>query len=96
MSLALEAERLLKNIYISKKEIKEKLKTDGHYVPPTILFRFHGYIECKIRNKPLNQKCLEEPGKSISLFDLYFKYNTPLHLVHDVFYDFMLVDRHRH
>ena len=72
MSLALEAERLLKNIYVSKKEVKEQLKKEGKYIAPTILFRFHGYIECKIREKPVNLEVLEEGGKTVSLFDLFF------------------------
>jgi hypothetical protein len=47
----------------------------------------------KIRDKPIRLSSLDSAGKTVSLFDLFFTYSTPLHLVHDVFYDFMMLDK---
>lgn len=94
MTLALEAERVLKNTVVSKKLVRESIREDGHFRPPSVFFRYYGYIELRIRDKPVRLQALEEsPGKNVSLFDLFFPYSTPLHIVHDVFYDFMLFSK---
>jgi len=60
ITFALEAERILKNIYINKKLVKEEIKKNGKYKPPGIFFRYYGYIYFKIRDMPINYLKLED------------------------------------
>ncbi len=40
ISLALEAERALKNIFIKKEVVKQEIKEKGNFRCPEIMFRF--------------------------------------------------------
>jgi len=41
-TVALEAERLFKNTFVKVSNVMEKLKSEGVYEPPAIVFTFHG------------------------------------------------------
>lgn len=49
MTMALEAERCLHNIYVNRKDLLKSLQEKGKYDPPGIFFRFYGFNYLKIR-----------------------------------------------
>ena len=51
LSFAIEAELVLKNIYVKTDDVVEKLKSDGHFEAPGIFFVFYSYTYFKIRQK---------------------------------------------
>jgi hypothetical protein len=53
ISLSLEAERCLQNIYIKVKDVADEIERTGKYTPPKIFFKFYGYLMFDIREKPL-------------------------------------------
>lgn len=44
ITLSLEAERCLQNIYISVRQVADEIEKTGKYNPPKIFFRFYGYV----------------------------------------------------
>lgn len=44
LTLSLEAERALHNIYVSVDDVLKEVKQKGKYTPPKVFFKFHGYI----------------------------------------------------
>ena len=60
----------------------EDLKEKGYYDPPVVCMRFWGFIMIKIRRKPIvAENLLESMQKKedyISLFDLFWRYSTPI------------------
>ena len=59
-----------------------ELKEKGIYEPPVVNMRFWGFIMIKIRRKPIiAENLLEGMNRKedyISLFDLFFRYSTPI------------------
>ena len=84
ITLSLEAERCLHNIYVSKEHLLEELNTKGYFECPGVFFRFYGFIFFKLRPKKLNLENYKGE-KWISLFDLYFKYYSPAYYYADYF-----------
>jgi hypothetical protein len=98
LTISLEAERVLKHVYIDIEKLVNILETKGHYEPPGIVMRYWGPIYFKIRgNLPMKTGWVEEYKKSgkryVSLFDLYFNYSSALPYTHPKFYDFFVVNR---
>ena len=44
MTLSLEAERMLQNIYVPVDDVLAEIKETGKFIPPKVLFRFYGFI----------------------------------------------------
>lgn len=44
MTLSLEAERALQNIYVRVRDVIAEVKKTGTYKPPQVFIRFHGYV----------------------------------------------------
>lgn len=44
MTLNLEAERALHNIYVKVKDLINEIEKNGKYTPPQIFIKFHGYV----------------------------------------------------
>lgn len=44
MTLSLEAERALQNIYVRVRDVISEVNKTGTYKPPQIFLRFHGYV----------------------------------------------------
>jgi hypothetical protein len=78
MTLSLEAERMLQNIYVNVDDLLMEIKEKGKFTPPKVLFRFFGYIMFELREKPFSTLQNYRNTKYISLFDLYFDYYTPI------------------
>ena len=74
--------------------MQKSLQETGFYEPPGAFFRFYGFIYIKIRNKPIIAENLEEHIKNnqnyISVFDLFFRYTTPILLANDEYYEIPL------
>ena len=78
LSLSLEAERALQNVYIKVDDILEEIEEKGKYTPPKVMFKFKGYIMAEIRDKPFSTLQCFRNTKYISLFDLYFDFYSPV------------------
>jgi hypothetical protein len=91
LTLALEAERSLKYVNVKISDVLKSLKEKGTYEPPGVFFRFYGYIFFKIRRKPINVENLKaymDAGEEyIPLFDLFFKYHTPILVANPEYYE---------
>lgn len=70
------------------------MKETGWYEPPGAFFRYYGYIYVRIRRKPIIAEnllaALQNGEKTISLFDLYFRYSTPILIANDEYYEIPL------
>lgn len=92
VTLALEAERVLKNVYVDITQVKKEIETKGYYDPPGVFFRFNGSIYFKIRkSKPLNPNALGKK-KMVSLFELYFDLSSPIPYRHPLYKDLKVQD----
>lgn len=78
MTLALEAERCLHNIYINVDDLLLEIKEKGKYTPPKIFFKYYGYIMFELREKTFSTLQNYRNTKYISLFDLYFDFYSPI------------------
>lgn len=86
--MALEAERCLHSIYVNRNDVLKELKEKGRYDPPGVFFRYYGFNYFKIREgMPLNLSNYN--GEMwISLFDLFFKYYSPLFVKKSDYYEY--------
>ena len=92
VTLALEAERVLKNVFVDVTQVKKEIETKGFYDPPGVFFRFNGSIYFKIRkSKPLNPNALAKK-KMVSLFELYFDLSSPIPYRHPLYKDLKVQD----
>jgi hypothetical protein len=89
MTLSLEAERALHNIYVKVGDVIKEIKTKGKYTPPQVFIKFHGYIMVEIREKPMTLTTYRNTNY-ISLFELYFDYYSPIYLKHDNFSHYLV------
>lgn len=78
LTLSLEAERALQNIYVKVDDVLAETKEKGKYTPPSVFFKFQGYLMFQLRDKPFSSLQGFRNTKYISLFDLYFDYYTPI------------------
>lgn len=95
ITLSLECERTLQNIYIDVQTLKNILKKKGHYEPPAVIIKYYGSILFKLRaNMPMKTGWIEDYEKNnrkyVSLYDLYFDYHSNLPYIHPLFYDFFV------
>jgi hypothetical protein len=44
LTLSLEAERALQNIYIKVKDVITEINEKGKFTPPQVFLRFHGFV----------------------------------------------------
>lgn len=49
LSIALEAEKRFKSIYVDTNEVRRQIEEKGFYDPPGVMFRFKGPLYVKIR-----------------------------------------------
>lgn len=49
LSIALEAEKRFKSVYVSTNDIRKQIEEKGYYDPPGVMFRFKGPLYIKIR-----------------------------------------------
>jgi hypothetical protein len=89
MTLSLEAERALHNIYVKVSDVISEIKTKGKFTPPQVFIKFHGYIMVEIREKPMTLSTYRNTDY-ISLFELYFDYYSPIYLKHDNFCHYLV------
>ncbi|CAD8090571.1 unnamed protein product [Paramecium sonneborni] len=87
---AIEAERCLQNIFVPVEEVLNQIEKNGEYTPPGIFMQFYGYIYFKIRHKPVIIENLIKSKQYISLFDLYFHYQTPIPYYYDTLNEFQI------
>jgi len=91
LTYALEVERSFKNVHVKIDDVMESLKNTGTFEPPGVFFRYYGYIYAKLRRKPIIaenlQQSIKNGDKTISVFDLFFKYSTPILVANDEFYE---------
>eukprot|EP01017_Pseudomicrothorax_dubius_P036207 TRINITY_DN5164_c0_g2_i1.p1 TRINITY_DN5164_c0_g2~~TRINITY_DN5164_c0_g2_i1.p1 ORF type:complete len:174 (+),score=19.39 TRINITY_DN5164_c0_g2_i1:13-534(+) len=73
--------------YIKVADLKKILKEKGEYKPPAVLFQYFGFNMIKIRKKPMIA-AFDNDEAWVSLFDLYFRYTTPLTIRFPEFYEF--------
>jgi len=75
-------------------DVLNSLKKTGFYEPPGVFFRYFGFIYTRIRRKPIIaenlQECIKSGEKTISLFDLFFHYTTPILIANDEYYEIPL------
>jgi hypothetical protein len=92
ISLSLECERILKYTYVKVDDVLKSLKETGTYEPPGMFFNFLGFLYFRIRQKPIIAENLLEHiklgEKNITLFDLFFKYTTPILVANPDYYEF--------
>lgn len=89
MTLSLEAERALQNIYVRVKDVIKEIEDKGNYTPPKVFTRFHGYIMFELRDKPISLRNYKDT-EYVSLFDLYFDYYSPMFLKKDQFCQYLV------
>lgn len=89
MTLSLEAQRALHNIYVRVKDLVKELETKGKYTPPQVFLRFHGFIMFEIREKPISLRNYRDTDY-VSLFDLYFDEYSPIFLKKDHFAQYLV------
>lgn len=91
ISLSLECERILKYTYVKVDDVLKSLKEKGHYEPPGMFFNFLGFLYFRIRPKPIIAENLLEHiklgEKHITLFDLFFRYTTPILVANPDYYE---------
>ncbi|CAD8131411.1 unnamed protein product [Paramecium pentaurelia] len=87
---AFEAERILQSIFVNVNDVLSEIERTGTYTPPGIFFRFYGYVYFQIRRKPINIENLVKAQKYISLFDLFFQYQTPVLYYHNQYLEIPL------
>lgn len=90
MSLALEIERRLQNLYISNYRLRRQLERQGEITCPTIYIKFRGNILFRVRRgKQLNPNIdLSEKTKSTTLYELFFDYESPFFYFFPTFNNF--------
>jgi DnaJ domain len=95
VTLALEAERVLKNIYVDITQVRKEIETKHYFDPPGVFFRFNGSIYFKIRkSKPMNPNALSRKKRIVSLFELYFDVTSPIPYRHPLYKDLKVGDRY--
>lgn len=90
LTLSLEAERVLQNVYVKVDDVLEEIKSKGSYTPPKVLFKFHGYMMVEIRDKAFSNLSNYRNTKYISLFDLYFDYYSPIFFKRDYYNQYLV------
>lgn len=89
LTLSLEAERALQNIYVKVKDLIAQIKETGKYTPPKVFIKFHGYILFQLRDKPITLVNYRDTDY-VSLFDLYFENYSALFLKRDYYMQYLV------
>lgn len=84
----------LKSYHFFSDDVLKSLKETGSYEPPGVFFRYYGYIYTSLRRKPIVaenlQEHIEAGEKVISVFDLFFRYSTPILMANPEYYEIPL------
>ena len=59
------------------KDVVDEIEAKGKYTPPTVLFKYYGFIMFQIRDKPLSLINYRNT-EYVSIFDLFFDYYSPI------------------
>jgi hypothetical protein len=89
MTLSLEAERALHNVYVKVSDVIDEIRKKGKYTPPQVFIKFHGFVMVKIREKPMTLSCYRDTDY-ISLFELYFDYFSPIFMKRDNYCNYLV------
>jgi hypothetical protein len=54
LTLSLEAERALQNVYVLADDVLKEIKEKGSFTPPKVFFKYHGYMMVELRDKPFS------------------------------------------
>lgn len=54
LTLSLEAERALHNVYVLADDVLREIKEKGSFTAPKVFLKYHGYIMVELRDKPFS------------------------------------------
>ncbi|KAL4439612.1 hypothetical protein ABPG74_004014 [Tetrahymena malaccensis] len=92
VSLSLEAERCLQNIFIKAEDLKRIIREKGYFECPGIFMRYKGFVYFRHRAKPIVLNDLENipNNQTLSLFEIFHRYYSPIPEVFDEYYEYRL------